>query len=664
MRYLMATGDTVEPSRPRLRLGFAMTRIISLLLATLAPAQPSMLDAPFVVTQLPARTEIEKVAPTAGGMLRADYGEGASLIIVSPDLSTTVLSRGFHSACDPDVSFDGLRIVFAGKKKTGDDWHIFEIDADGSKLRKVTDGAGGFRSPGYQSSLYTLRPVGVPSVPEYHLTFVAETGAVNEFGDSPATGLWSCKLDGSGIRRLTFNLSSDIDPFIQTDGRLLFAGWRRSNLNHGPFGRIGLFGVNIDGTDYAAFMGPQGKRIKHMPCTTTSGLAVFIETEKTPWDGAGTLGSVKLRRPLNSYRTLSRKSDGLFHSPSPIADGTILVSRRSQDGGDTHGVGRFEPSSGKFELIFDDPDYHDIQAKVIRSRPEPDGRASVVGESKANGRLYCLDVYNSDLGGMNEAYRTAAKRLRVIEGIPPNRDASGLANPVDPKLSGRLGNGTPALAQRRILGEIDIEPDGSFNIELPPNTPIELQTLDARGMALRSCGWIWVRSREPRGCIGCHEDGELTPENVMVKAVKRRSVKLTLPPKRRRTVDFRNNISPIIEQKCAGCHSDPKAALNLKPDDSSRQNPEKTIPSRTYLTLLVAESSSSMGKYVHPGRSRTSPLIWHIFARNTARPWDGAFSEQTVKQMPPKESVALTENEKRTFVEWIDLGAMWNLADD
>ena len=36
--------------------------------------------------------------------------------------------------------------------------------------------------------------------------------------------------------------------------------------------------------------------------------------------------------------------------------------------------------------------------------------------------------------------------------------------------------------------------------------------LDADGMGLRSCTWIWVRNNEPRGCIGCHEDGELTPD--------------------------------------------------------------------------------------------------------------------------------------------------------
>ena len=41
----------------------------------------------------------------------------------------------------------------------------------------------------------------------------------------------------------------------------------------------------------------------------------------------------------------------------------------------------------------------------------------------------------------------------------------------------------------------------------------DVELLDEAGMALRSCGWIWVRNRETRGCIGCHEDGERAPEN-------------------------------------------------------------------------------------------------------------------------------------------------------
>ena len=54
----------------------------------------------------------------------------------------------------------------------------------------------------------------------------------------------------------------------------------------------------------------------------------------------------------------------------------------------------------------------------------------------------------------------------------------------------------------------------------PASTPIQLQVLDDRGLALRSCGWIWARNHQAQGCIGCHEDPELTPPNRVPDALK------------------------------------------------------------------------------------------------------------------------------------------------
>ena len=608
----------------------------------------------FVVTQLPRGMRLEQQT-IAGGMLRADYGDGARLIMVLPDRTTKVLSRGFHSACDPEVSFDASHILFAGKRKPEDDWNIFEMSVDGTNLRQVTNDIGNCRSPGYQATLYTI----ISDKPWYQLTFVgSERGTLNEYGSAPATNLYSCKLDGSAIRRLTFNLSSDMDPFIMQDGRLLFASWQRSGLNRGLFGRIALFGINIDGADYAAFCTHEGKRVKHMPCTTTKGIAVFVEADNVPWDGSGSLGSVLLRRPLHSYRPITKVSDGLFHSPSPLPDGKILVSRRSSDGSDTHGVYHLDPSNGEMELVFDDPEYHDIQAKVVEPRREPDGRSSVVTEKDPHGRLYCLDVYINDIKKPEWLPAGTVKRLRVLEGIAIKSDTYIQQNE---RYLGISINGIPPLAQRRILGEIDIEKDGSFNIEIPANTPIELQVLDDEGMALRSCSWIWAKNHEPRGCIGCHEDGELTPENMLAEAVTNPSIKLTLPPERRRTVDFRRDVMPIIAKKCVSCHSKTDSPLSLTKDLSLvRSSGRGIFFNQTYENLLTPDNQAGDGKYVHPGRARTSPLIWHIFGRNTSRPWDDVQSTEKLSHMPPSAVEALTEDERRTFVEWIDMGALWD----
>lgn len=395
-----------------------------------------------------------------------------------------------------------------------------------------------------------------------------------------------------------------------------------------------------------------------MPCTTAKGMAVFVEADSVPWDGSGSLGSVLLRRPLHSYRPITKVSDGLFHSPSPLPDGKILVSRRTSDGSDTHGVYRLDPSNGEIELIFDDPEYHDIQAKAVQPRQEPDGRSSVVTEKDPHGRLYCLNVYINDLKKPQWLPIGTVKRLRVLEGIAIKSDTYIQQNE---RYLGVSINGISPLAQRRILGEIDIEEDGSFNIEIPANTPIELQMLDGEGMALRSCSWIWAKNHEPRGCIGCHEDGELTPENMLAKAVTHPSIRLTLPPERRRTVDFRRDVMPIIAKKCVSCHDKEDSPLSLTKDLSLVKGSGRgAFFNRTYENLLTPDNQAGDGKYVHPGRARTSPLIWHIFGRNTSRPWDDVQSTEKLSHMPPSTVEALTEDERLTFVEWIDMGALWD----
>ena len=623
------------------------------------PAPASIrLDRPFLLTQLPAGSEIEGQRQTAGGTLRIAYGDGARIVAVHPNGSVRVLTAGFHSACDPEISFDAKMMLFAGKREASDNWDIFEMAVDGSGVRQITRDMGNCRSPGYQATLYTI----VSREPWHQLTFVSDAaGTNNEDGSGPATHLYSSKLDGSAVRRLTYNLSSDMDPVLLEDGRLLFASWQRGRLARGTPGRVSLFGVNIDGADFALFASQAGGRVKHMPCVTTDGLVVFVESDRVPWDGAGHLSCVTMRRPLHTYRPITRDGDGLFHSPSPLADGTILVSRRPCGGGETHAVCRLDPRTGRWARIFDDPRFHDIQAKSVDKRSQADGRSSVVmeedpeGRTYPNGKLYCLNVHLSDLEKREWMPPGTVKRLRVLEGIPRAEQDSA-------------AHGSP-LAPRRLLGEIDVAEDGSFNITVPANTAIELQILDVDGMALRSCGWIWAKNREPRGCIGCHEDPELTPENLFVDAVQRPSIALTLPPTRRRTVDFRRHVMPIIERKCVVCHGPDDAPPRL---DGGQEAVDRDLGEaysrQAYETLLASDDSSvdigSSGKYVHPGRARTSPLVWHVFGRNTSRPWDGDIAKKPIKKIHAGKAKPLTDDERRTLVEWIDMGAIWDAASN
>jgi hypothetical protein len=148
----------------------------------------------------------------------ARYGDGARIVLVAPDGSSRVLTEGFHSAADPDVGFDGTKFLFAGKRSAADVWNIFEMSLDNGQVRQITRDAGNCRSPVYQSTLYTLDS----PEPWYQVTFVSDAaGTRNDDGSGPAVHLYSCKLDAqkgsvpffSTVRRLTYNVSSDFDPF-------------------------------------------------------------------------------------------------------------------------------------------------------------------------------------------------------------------------------------------------------------------------------------------------------------------------------------------------------------------------------------------------------------------------------------------------------------------
>lgn len=622
-----------------------------------AATRPTALDVPVILTQLPVRPDLEQQPGRCDGMLPANCGDRGRIVRVNPDGRVIVLTPDFAGACGADVSFDGERVLFAGKKRADDLWNIWEIQADGTGLRQVTQDAGNCRSPAYQATLYTI----VSTKPWFQIMFTSDVARqCNEYGCGPAVSLYSCKLDGFGLRRLTLNLSDDLDPFLMQDGRVLLASWQRMHLERGVAGRITLFGVNTDGADYAIYCGEKGRRVKHMPCETTDGLVVFVEADRVPWDGAGQLAAVKIRRPRYTYQPITTDPAMLYHSPSPLPDGSLLVSRRPADGSAAHGVCRLDPASGEMQPVYDDPSFHDVHARALVARPRPDGRSSVVNEKYPTGKLYCLNAYITDAAAQGHIQPGMIKRLRVIEGVP--RSASQTTAPPP---------GIPPIVRKRLLGVVPVEADGSFNIELPADVPVQLQTLDENGLALRTCGWIWVKHREPRGCIGCHEDPELTPENRFVQAVQKPSMQLTLPPERRRTVDFRRDVMPILAARCSGCHAGP--AL---PQPGPRAEPSEQFDlradcgggpfSRAYASLLdgvedaLAGDGPVAGKYVHPGQARTSPLIWRLFGKNTSRPWDPTFDAQQVRpRCPPPGAEPLTEGERLAIVEWIDLGAPW-----
>ncbi len=202
-------------------------------------------------------------------------------------------------------------------------------------------------------------------------------------------------------------------------------------------------------------------------------------------------------RPLHSYRSLTGEKDGLFRAPSPLPDGRLLVAWRPDEIQTPFAIHRFDPATGAREEVFADPAWHSVQARLVAPRPMPDARSSVVRDDDPEGKLYTIDVGIQAPG--QALPKGTVKSVRVVEGVAATADR-------------------PVV--RRLLGEVAIADDGSYQVQVPANTPVQLELLDASGAVLRTSAWLWVRNHAAQGCVGCHEDPERTPPNRLMKALE------------------------------------------------------------------------------------------------------------------------------------------------
>jgi Hydrazine synthase alpha subunit middle domain len=112
-----------------------------------------------------------------------------------------------------------------------------------------------------------------------------------------------------------------------------------------------------------------------------------------------------------------------------------------------------------------------------------------VDERKSTGTLLCLNVRNSRNTAVAEAKPSTIRTVRVL------------------------------AVDGQLLGEDSVEADGSFFVEVPADQPLRLELRGPEGVVAADHSGLWVRPNENRGCIGCHEDPEVAPENRVVQAV-------------------------------------------------------------------------------------------------------------------------------------------------
>lgn len=436
----------------------------------------------LVLTQTPL-----KLAPAAAAdVLDARYPAGSRVVLSPPPFDPArvrVLSGKLSAAGGPVLTPDGRRVLFNGKTGASDPWQIYEVPVNGGGARAITSVAGGTMSPALLANgdIVFASPVPV-AIQNANAALFAQT-------------------PGAPPRRLTFGTAGAIDPTVLPDGRILFVSAPPASDGGA---RPGLFTINNDGTEFTAFAcvhdAPAALR---RPRELYDGHIGFLSAPAA--DGDWRAEIVSKARPFLSREALLVSPAGGFASVEPGENGSRWVSAEFAGAGGARSFAVFQLAAGADALgqpRFDDPAWNDLEAVPVIERPRPQGHISAMNPAKATGQILCLDVNRSQFAPLAAGAGAAAK-VRVTAAVG---------------------------SSVQTLGEIPLQADGSFLAEVPVDTPIGFESLDAQGRVLRrSPPSLWVRAGENRSCIGCHEPHNRAPRNARPLAVNLPPVVLRLP---------------------------------------------------------------------------------------------------------------------------------------
>ena len=189
-------------------------------------------------------------------------------------------------------------MLFTGQQKENDPWQIWEMNLKDLKSRQITSSKENCTDPAYL-------PVGRLVFSKFAANDTLKAGH----------SLFICNLDGSNLKRITFNPHTYFASSILSDGRILTIGRQIFPEKGGSFFMV----LRPDGTKSELFYkGNDGSKLSGPGFETNNGRIVFIESDKSKPDG-GNLISISYNRPLHSRINLTAEIKGDFHSVSPTA---------------------------------------------------------------------------------------------------------------------------------------------------------------------------------------------------------------------------------------------------------------------------------------------------------------------------------------------------------
>ncbi len=486
-----------------------------------------------------------------------------------------------------DLSFDAGRIVFSYIKQPDgrrtDDWAgLYEMNADGSGLRQLTDAP-------HNSDMEPIY------LPDGNICFVSDrsnygsqcAGALMQ--DKMILNLWRCGPDGGDIRPLSNNKDFDRHPHVMDDGTILFLHWEYQERH--LWQTHTLWTCRPDGAMTDAIYkqhitsGPMSLReARQVPGTDRlvaiacghhnweQGAIMLADPQvgvNTP-EGmrlltvgcSGTEGGYGRAEPVAEGGV--RERSGHYQYPYPLSEKSFLAAYSFKLPAHQSGANfalYYVDVWGNKELIHRDRRLSVTYLHPLSARRRPPVLPEVEKPGKAYATAFVTDV-NKGLDGIEPG---TVKYIRISQHTPwPCVRAEEKAckfNDLHYVPSGAWTKvfGVNAWSPARVIGIVPVEEDGSACFKVPVDQPVYFQALDANFLEVRRMrSNVTFQDGEYRGCIGCHETRAVAPPTL----ARRQALALTRPPSRpeppswgdRVVPGFDRHIQPILDKHCVRCH--------------------------------------------------------------------------------------------------------------
>jgi len=521
-------------------------------------------------------------------------GGALKTIDLSTGEVTTLIEVPDGVARDPDVSFDGANVLFSMRRNREDDYHLYEMNADGTGLKQLTFGSG----------LSDIDPI---YLPDGRILFTSTREPKYCMCNRHIMGnLFTMNADGSNIEQIGHSTLHEGHAALLPDGRVIYDRWEYVDRNFGD--AQGTWVVNPDGTNHAIYWGNNtnspGAVLDARPIPGTELLlATFSSCHDRPW-GALAVVDRRLgldgRKPVvqtwppeaidlvgrgnyDTFRNLKIK----YEDPFPLSEDVFLCARMTGQGEQT-GIYLVDTDGRETLLHAEEPGC--FSPMPLGPRDRPPAIPSRVDLTKSEGTFYVENVYVGT--GMERVEPGSVKYLRVVES-PEKRFFTG-AN-----YNGGTGTQAPGMAfddfnNKRILGTVPVGEDGSAFFAVPADRFVYFQLLDERGMMIQSMrsGTI-VRPGETAGCVGCHEDRLSTTRlEYTGTAWQRGPQKLEPWHGPARLFSYTAEVQPVLDKHCVSCHDYGEEAgekLNLAGDLNPVFNTSYTeLRSKRYVHVVGA----------------------------------------------------------------------------